>query len=72
MILTKKALNEINVTETRLKLGLALKVTEQAVIRYITENKEDGPLTKASALKVIREETGFIDNQILLEATAHA
>jgi hypothetical protein len=65
MILTKKALKRINTIEMRLKLGLALKVTEQAIIRYITNNDEDGPLTKASAMMLIKKETGLTDSEIL-------
>jgi len=72
MILTQTALAKANVTEVRLKLGLALKVTEQAIIRYLTENKEDGPLSKASALRVIREETGLIESEILTDNTVTA
>jgi hypothetical protein len=68
MILTETALAEIDKTETRLKLALELKVTEQAVIRYIKENKYNGPLTKAAAQKVIMQETNFNFSEILTES----
>jgi hypothetical protein len=68
MILTETALSEIDKTETRLKLALELKVTEQAVIRYIKENKHNGPLTKAAAQKVIMQETNFNFSEILTES----
>lgn len=64
MVLTQKALKSINIIPTRLKLGLALKVTEQAVNRYILENKENGPLTKTAALNVIKKETDLTELEI--------
>lgn len=62
-MLTKTALKKINNVSTRLKIATALGVSEQTVIRYISENHEN--LTKAAALKVIRDETKLTDNQIL-------
>lgn len=53
--------------ETRLKLAMKLGFTEQWVIRIIDANKANGPLTTAAALKVIREETGLKDSEILEE-----
>jgi plasmid maintenance system antidote protein VapI len=47
------------------KLAAALKVTDATVYKYIREDRDD--LTKAAALKVIREETGLSDEQILEE-----
>lgn len=65
MRLTTKALDAINKPRTRVRLAVALDVTEQSIIRYIGSNSDE--LTKASALKVIREETGLSDTEILEE-----
>ena len=62
-MLTQNTLKKINNVSTRLKIAVALKVSEQTVIRYISENHEN--LTKAAALKVIREETALTDSEIL-------
>lgn len=45
------------------KLSDALDSSEQTIYRYISDNSDN--LTKAAALKVIREETGLTDDQIL-------
>lgn len=70
MKLTKSVLKEINIPKTRMKLGLALDCSERTIARYIDEGSDN--LTKAAALKVIREETGLTDEQILesVEETA--
>lgn len=65
MRLTKKALAKIDDKTIRLKLAIALKCTEQWVIKLIDANKHNGPLTTASALIVIRTETKLTDDQIL-------
>lgn len=62
-MITQAALKKINTVSTRLKIAVALSVSEQTIIRYITENHEN--LTKAAALKVIRETTGLNDSEIL-------
>lgn len=49
------------------RLATALDVHPSAVYRYLQENSDN--LTKAAALKVIREETGLTDTQILEEET---
>lgn len=41
--------------------------SEPTIYRYINDN--DDNLTKAAALRVIREETGLTDDQILEETT---
>lgn len=63
-MLTENALKKINTVVNRLKIAFALQVSEQTIIRYISENHEN--LTKAAAMKVIREVTGYTDNEILL------
>lgn len=50
------------------KLARALCVSDATIYRYIANNDEN--LTKAAALKVIREETGLDDSQILEEEPA--
>jgi len=68
MKLTETALHKINNKDTRLKLAMALGLTEQSVIRLIKANSEN--LTKAAAMKVIKEETGMSDEVILEPETA--
>lgn len=46
-----------------MKIALVLGITDQQIARYIKNNSDN--LTKAAALKVIREETGLKDDQIL-------
>jgi hypothetical protein len=45
------------------KLAVAIDVSEPTVYRYINDN--DDNLTKAAAIRVIREETGLTDLEIL-------
>lgn len=50
------------------KLMSALDTSEATIYRYVDNNSDN--LTKAAALKVIREETGLKDEQILTEEPA--
>lgn len=50
------------------KLADALQVSEPTVYKYIQDKSDN--LTKAAALRVIREETGLVDEQILEEGVA--
>ena len=61
--LTTKAISAINKPKPRIRLALALDCTEQTIRTYIKDNSDN--LTKASALQVIREETGLTDSEIL-------
>jgi len=72
MKLTRKAIRAIKDQAIRLKLALALGFSEQWINRVIDANKANGPLTTAKALKVIREETGLTDSEILEEEKATA
>ena len=54
-------------TELRRRIKEALDISEPTFYRLITENDDD--LTKAAALKVIREELGIGDSEILEEET---
>ena len=65
MQLSQKALAAINTKEIRPLLALAMNKSEGTIIRYIGSNDES--LTKAAALKVIREKTGLSDAEILEE-----
>lgn len=67
MKLTKTALIAINIPKIRMKLGLAMNRSERTIFRYIEDESDE--LTKASALVVIREETGLTDDQILEPVT---
>jgi transposase len=64
MKLTKIALLALRgAKDSKRKLAEALDVSEATVYRWISENNDS--LTKAAALKVIREETGLTDAEIL-------
>jgi hypothetical protein len=52
------------------KARAALKVSIPSMYRYVADNDE--VLTQASVLKVIREETGLTDQEILEEEKATA
>lgn len=63
MKLTQKALKAINNPVTRRRLMDVLGCTEFTISRYIQKNSDN--LTKAAAMQVIRQATGFSDNEIL-------
>lgn len=63
MKLTESALKEINTPAIRTRIAVALKVSEQTVIKYIGRN--DDNLTKAAALACIKRNTGMTDDEIL-------
>jgi hypothetical protein len=65
MKLTEKALQVIKQPHIRRELTVALKCTDQTIIRYIKGNEENGPLTLAASLKVIREVAELKDQEIL-------
>lgn len=65
MKLTQKALKAINTPVTRRRLMDVLGCTEFTISRYIQKNSDN--LTKAAAMQVIREVTGFEDKDILEE-----
>lgn len=67
MRLTDSAIAIIKEPAARRKLAEALDCTDQTITRYIKENEDNGGLTKAAALKVISEETGLSNEQILEE-----
>ncbi|WP_207515972.1 hypothetical protein [Longitalea luteola] len=65
MKLSQKALKAINNPVIRRQLMDVLHCTEFTIARYIQKNSDN--LTKAAALKVIREITGLADSEILEE-----
>jgi hypothetical protein len=72
MKLTRKAIKAVDKQDIRLKLALGLGFSEQWIIKVIDSNKQNGPLTTAKALQVIREETGLTDSEILEEEKVSA
>ena len=70
MKISSSTIQAINNVSTRLKIAGALCVGEQTIIRYIGDNKVNGPLTKAAALNIIKAETGFAETEILTEESA--
>ncbi|WP_207511067.1 hypothetical protein [Longitalea luteola] len=63
MKLSQKALKAINNSTIRRRLMDVLDCTEFTISRYIQKNSDN--LTKAAAMKVIREATGLPDHEIL-------
>jgi hypothetical protein len=63
--LTEAALEAIRAHSPGIKskLALALNCSEGSINRYVRDNSDN--LTKAAALKVIRQETGLKDREIL-------
>lgn len=69
MKLTNAAIDKIKDSKSLpKKIREALGVSKATMWRYLQDN--DDSLTKAAALKIIREETGFTDEQILEAETA--
>lgn len=68
MRLSAKAIKKIKKTNRiKNRLALTLNVSGYTVVRWLTENEENGSLTKAVALEIIKSETGFGDREILEE-----
>lgn len=72
MKLTQKALDAINNRKTILSIALAMDFSELWVNKLIEANKDNGALTTAKALSVIKEETGLTTEQILEQETESA
>lgn len=70
MKLTQKAIDALKSNKrARARLQLDMDKSEYTVNRWISENDHNGSLTTAAALKVIREETGLDDGEILEEVS---
>lgn len=63
MILTKRAIEMIDNRQFMLKMASVMGVGFSTAYRWVKVNSDN--LTKASALKIIREETGLSDEDIL-------
>jgi predicted transcriptional regulator len=50
----------------RMRIAIALGVSESTVRRYVAENSSD--LTKAAAIQVIKDMTGIRDDKKILES----
>lgn len=73
MRIKKKVLEKIDESDTTVvRLVRELKVSYPTVRRWINANEEDGQLTTATAVKIIREELGLPDSQILEETKTAA
>lgn len=69
MKLTTKAVELIRKSQrTKLLLALSLGVSERWIIACLKNNEEDGLLTKATALKVIKRELGIKETEILTQS----
>lgn len=71
MRLSATALQKINTTQVRLRLAMQFDCTERWISQLIKENNNDGDLTKASAMQIIREQTGLTDSEILEDEKEH-
>ena len=68
MRLSKIAILAINGSkDCKRRLSEEMKVSSNTLWRWITENENNGDLTKAKSIQIIREETGLEDSQILEE-----
>lgn len=67
MKLSNNAIGKITV-RTRNRLALELDCSVPTIDRWIKENEPNGDLTKATAVKVIAEETGLKESKILEES----
>lgn len=68
MKLTPHALQRLDNLNVRLALALKLQFSETWIRSLIIKNKDNGPLTTAVALKVIQNETGLSESEILTES----
>lgn len=65
MKLSKKAIDKLD-SQSRMRLALALGFTAYWIDKALKKNKPNSSLTTATALRVIKEETGLTDDQILV------
>ena len=56
--------------ELRMKVALALGISEQGIIKLIKNNSSN--LTKIAAIRTLEKETGLTENQILVSQKATA
>lgn len=73
MKLKQTIINRLNQERMfRLKIADGLGFKELWIDKLIEANKNNGPLTTAKSLQVIRKELGITDSEILEEQTANA
>lgn len=68
MIISKKAIKLLSGSDRRplrLQMALGLGFSERWIERLIEENKPNGKLTTATALRLIKEGTGLSESEIL-------
>jgi hypothetical protein len=66
MKLTNTALAHLSDRMLAMKIAVALHFSEQWIVKVIAKNKENGPLTTATALQILKNETGLSDDQLLV------
>lgn len=59
MTIKQQVLDKANTPQGRIRLAMALGVTEQAVIKAMRKNAEHGPLTRYAALEVLASISGL-------------
>ncbi len=72
MKLTKAALEAIDKTPIRMKIGVALNVGEASIRFKIRDNDENGDLTTLAVLNIISQETGLDLSDIVTDEKATA
>lgn len=72
MILTDKAMQAINNSNSRMRLALSLGFTERWIQKLIKANKNNGPLTTVGALKALEQETGLNAEELLVDMVEHS
>ncbi len=68
MKLTEKAIQCIKQPHIRRELTVALGCVDQTIVRHIKGNEDNGELTKAAAMVIIRKWTNMTDQEILEDA----
>ena len=71
MKVTNKILKMLTTNaELRMKVALALGISEQGIIKLVKNNSSN--LTKIAAIRTLEKETGLTENQILVSQKATA
>jgi predicted transcriptional regulator len=71
MNLTNKAIKLLQDNmQLRNQIAIELGCSEATIRRWLNENEPNNSLTTAAALKIITEETGMTQDQILTESEA--
>lgn len=71
MKLTEKAIEAIKLDlKCRNRLAYEMNTHSATVDRWLEKNKNDGPLTTSTALRIISEETGIKESELLVAVEA--